>query len=243
METLKELVVPSNFCLLLVAIGAAAYLRSSTRRFSRWLLGGAGLLLVTLSSGWIASALLSPLEYSSLPASLRKDDPPANAIVVLAAYGTEEPEMPLSSWLNGSALFRVVESIHLRERCAACRVFVTGGSPTVEVMAKMLVSLGVPEDKLVLDTGSANTSESARNLADRVRGGPFYLVTSAGHMPRALLVFRRQGLDPLPAPTDYQLPREFTRAHLLPSPLGLHYSDLAVHEYLGILWYRLRGRL
>jgi len=27
----------------------------------------------------------------------------------------------------------------------------------------------------------------------------------------------------------------------LPTPLALEYSDFAVHEYLGILWYRLKN--
>ena len=241
METFKELLVPSNFCLVLAAAGVAACLVPATRRLSRVLIAGAGVLLLVLSSGWTASALLAPLEHAYGPASVRPGDPQPRAIVVLAAYGAEDRDMPLSSWPNGSAMFRIVEAVHLRRRCAECKLYLTGSSPTVEVMAQVLLSLGVPQDGMVLDTASQNTGQSARNLAGRLREVPVYLVTSAGHMPRAMLAFRAHGLDPVPAPTDYQLPRQFARAHLMPSPMSLHFSDLAVHEYLGILWYRLNG--
>lgn len=240
METFKELLVPSNFCLFLAVAGAATYLVPATRRLSCRLFAAAALLLLVLSSGWTASALLSPLEHAYGPARAPAEDPQPLAIVVLAAWGADDPDMPLSSWPNGSAIFRIVEAVHLRSRCTACPVFVTGSSPTVDVMAEVLASLGVARDAIVLDRDAQNTAQSARNVAARFGAVPFYLVTSAGHMPRALLAFRAHGLDPLPAPTDYQLPREFSRANLLPSPMSLYLSDLAVHEYLGILWYRLK---
>lgn len=241
METLKEFLVASNLCLLLGATGVLAYVRPATRRLSRWLLAGTTVLLATLSSGWTATALLSPLEHANRPAGARNVDPPAVAIVVLAAYADAEPALPLSSRPNASALFRVVEAVHLRERCRACPVYVTGNSPTVDVMAEVLASLGVPDREIVTDTGAEHTARSARNMAARLPAGPFYLVTSAGHMPRALLAFRQQGLAPLPAPTDFKRPRVASLDDALPSPRGLHHSDLAVREYLGLLWYHLNG--
>jgi uncharacterized SAM-binding protein YcdF (DUF218 family) len=60
-------------------------------------------------------------------------------------------------------------------------------------------------------------------------------------MPRSVGVFRKQGLNPLPAPTDYMSRKNYMAISYLPSPLHLYYSDLAVHEYLGILWYKIRG--
>lgn len=241
METLKELLVPSNACLLLAAIGALVCLSPAHRRLGRRLLAVAAVALLALSSGWTATALLAPLEYATTPASLRNDDPPVRAIVVLGAYGAEESEWPLSSRANGSAMSRCVETLHLIPRCAACDIHVTGNAETVTVMAKLLVSLGAPSQRIALDPHAEHTLESARNLAEQLRGASFYLVTSAAHMPRALIAFRAQGLAPLPAPTDYQRPPSLTRAKPWPSPLALHQSDLAVHEYLGILWYRLQG--
>jgi uncharacterized SAM-binding protein YcdF (DUF218 family) len=54
---------------------------------------------------------------------------------------------------------------------------------------------------------------------------------------------RHQELRPIPAPTDYQLPKDWRFAEAKPSPFSLTVSDLAAHEYLGLTWYRLRGLL
>jgi len=239
METLKEFLVASNVCMALGVIGALAYVRPATRRLSRWLLAASAFLLVVLSSGWTATALLAPLEYSSAPASVRSDDPPVMAIVVLAAHAEAEPSLPLSSRPNASALARIVEAVHLRSRCRDCPIFVTGGSPTVAVMVEVLASLGIPERDIVVDAGAEHTAQSARNMAARLPAGPFYLVTSAGHMPRALLAFRQQRLAPMPAPTDFKRPRTASLADVLPSPRGLYHADLAIREYLGLLWYHV----
>ncbi len=72
---------------------------------------------------------------------------------------------------------------------------------------------------------------------------PCYLVTSAGHMPRSMAAFARAGMQPLPAPTDHQLPKNVAQAKWGLSVFHLECSDLAVHEHLGLWWYRLRGRV
>lgn len=241
METIKDLLVPSNACLLLAVLGGVAFTVPATRRAAPRVVATALLFLLALSSGWTATALLAPLEHAHAPALLRDGDPAAHAIVVLGAYAAPESDLPMSSWPNDAGLFRVVEAIHLRDRCSGCRMFVTGSTPTVNAMASVLVSLGAPADDVHIDGAANTTAASARNLADRLRGTPFFLVTSAGHMPRALLAFRAQGLQPRPAPTDYRAPLSLASANPWPTPHSLVLSDLAVHEYLGILWYRLQG--
>jgi uncharacterized SAM-binding protein YcdF (DUF218 family) len=241
METFKELLTPSNACLLLAAMGGLAFAVPAMRLAARWMLTAASLLLLTLASGWTATALLTPLERANTTAIVRDGDPAARAIVVLGAFGIPEPDVPLSSWPNDAGLFRVVEAIHLRERCRDCRVFVSGSTPTVDAMAKVLVSLGVSPMDVGIEGRSDTTVASARNMEGRLRGAPFYLVTSAGHMPRALLAFRALGLNPLPAPTDFRAQRDLAFANPWPNPHSLMLSDLAIHEYLGLLWYRLQG--
>jgi uncharacterized SAM-binding protein YcdF (DUF218 family) len=184
---------------------------------------------------------LSRLEHEFITTLPRDGDLPPRAIVVLGAYGFPDQGLPLSSWPNDAGLVRIVEAVHLAQRCADCRIVVTGTSPTVEAMAEVMTSLGVSSRAIELDTSAESTAASARNLSTRLRSSPFYLVTSAGHMPRAMLAFRAMGLQPLPIPTDFRAPRGFASSGLLPAPRYLVLSDLAVHEYLGILWYRLQG--
>jgi len=199
------------------------------------------MLLLIFSSGKTATLLLSPLEYAypRVP-----DQPtPARAIVVLAAYAADDPNMPLSARPNSSGLFRVVEGALLWRRCPDCAVVVTGRSPTTSVMAELLVALGVPRARVQLDNDADSTGASAMNVRRLFGDAPLYLVTSAGHMPRSMAVFARAGMQPLPAPTDYRLPKDVAQAKWGLSVFHLECSDLAVHERVGLWWYRLRGRI
>jgi uncharacterized SAM-binding protein YcdF (DUF218 family) len=68
------------------------------------------------------------------------------------------------------------------------------------------------------------------------------LVTSAFHIPRARAAFAAQGLAVVAAPTGFHGPPFQDVGSLLPSATGLRDSSLACHEYLGRVWYALRGR-
>ncbi len=243
MEILATLVLPSNLVLLIGFIGIGLSLLPRWRRGGPYLLTGALILLLVLSSGKTATALSSPLEYAYPKAPAPDVQSPAKAIVILAAYAADDPNMPLSSRPNGSAMFRIVEAVHLWRACQQCTVMVTGIAPTTKVMAESLVALGIPTAQIRVDSGAANTSGSAVNLRASLADQPFYLVTSAGHMPRSMGVFLKQGLRPIPAPTEYHVPRNLAQANWSPSSLSLSFSDIAVHEHIGILWYRLTGRI
>ena len=82
-------------------------------------------------------------------------------------------------------------------------------------------------------------------LVDPKPGQRWLLVTSAWHMPRAMAAFRKAGFQVEPWPVDYRTAGWSDAFHLFPfeSPAqGLRQLDLAVHEWLGLLAYRLSGR-
>ena len=243
MEALTNFVVPSNLVLLIGFTGIVLSLRSRWRRVGPYFLTGALILLLILSSGKTATALSSPLEYAYPKAPAFDAQSPARTIVVLAAYATDDPNMPLSTRPNDSAMFRIVEAVHLWRACQQCAVIVTGINPTTKVMAEALAALGIPDAQIKVDGAAGNTAGSAANLRASLGEQAFYLVTSAGHMPRSMGVFRKQGLHPIPAPTDYHVPRNISQANWSPSSLNLYFSDIAVHEHIGMVWYRLTGRL
>jgi uncharacterized SAM-binding protein YcdF (DUF218 family) len=240
-DYLKELVVPSNFCLAIAILGCLLWLIPRTRRIGTFAVATSAAMLLIFSSGKTAAWLLSPLEY----AYPRIPDGPLQpgAIVVLAGYAADDRDMPLSSRPNGSTLFRVAEAVDLWRRCQDCTVAVTGFDPTVKVMGELLVALGIPASQLHLDNQANTTADSAVNMRALLNDKRIYLVTSAGHMTRSLGVFVKQGLNPIPAPTDFQLPKRVAQADWRPTPFHLNCSDTAVHEYVGIWWYRLRGRI
>ena len=119
-------------------------------------------------------------------------------------------------------------------------------SVTESAVAKdILVAMGMAADRIELEQRSRTTCENAEQSADVAKpeeGQVWLLVTSASHMPRAVACFRAVGFGVVPFPVDYR-----TRdADLWRPPLsiadGLQMIDLAAHEWIGLIGYRVLGR-
>lgn len=239
MSILAALVLPSGFAVLLWALGMiAALLRR--RAWSCGLLAASGAVLAIFSSGYMAAALMSPLEYV-YPRVDVAAHPDVRRIVVLTGWASVDRELSLTDRLNDSSAYRVMLALELYRERPDCTVIVSGSRTTSHVMAEALEKLGIPRDRLSLEDGSDSTAASAAALRGFVGGDRFFLVTSAGHMPRSMAAMQRQGLQAIAAPTEHQEPREWWRAEGRPTGESLAVSDLAVHEYLAIAWERLRG--
>jgi len=238
MRFLAQLALPSNLALFLFGAGILAALWPRARRWSPLLLGACGAVVFGFSSGKVAAALMSPLEYAYPAIHDARGHPEVRSIVVLTAWAADDPNMPLSSRLNASGAFRVLMALKLHRDCPDCRVIVSGSKTTARIMADTLHELGIPRD-IVIQDEAQHTDDSAESLGTTIGREPFFLVTSAGHLPRSMRLFARRELHPIPVPVDYQLPRDWRDADLAPSPFSLGVSDLAIHEYLGILRTRL----
>lgn len=240
---LQEIVLPSGIVALLFLLGLALLTIKRTRTCAWLPLSGAGALYMIFSNGLVATFLMSPLEYAYPSMRDPASHSEAKVIAVLTAYAAEDTDMPLSSQLNASSAFRVLEAANLYAERPDCRVMVTGSRVAAKLMAEQLLRLGVPPDKLVVDGDSPHTSDSADRIRALVGTGHVFLVTSAGHMRRAMGVLRKQGVEAIPVPTDYQLPKALRDASWTQSTIHLQASDLAVNEYLGLVWYRMRGKI
>jgi len=198
---------------------------------------------ITLASGPVSSLLLGRLEHR-YPA-LINDEQVKNAktIVVMAGHAEPDSYLPISSVVSASTAFRLMEAIRLWRVIEGSKILISGAGSTPELMKKVLISLGVPDQVVLIENKSRNTYDSAANVYQMVGTNDIILVTSAGHMPRSLGVFKKNGMDPVPAPTDYLTAPSCLVAGYLPTASHLAYTDLAVHEYIGIFWYKVTGRL
>lgn len=228
---------------LVFALGLAALLLQRTRRLAWMPLAAASLAYLLFSNGLVATLLMSPLEHAYPPVRDARDHPDAAMIVLLTAYAADDPDMSLSGRLNSSSAFRVLEAANLHAARPELRILVTGSETGARIMEQQLLRLGVPAESLIVDGASPNTAGSAAMTRELAASGPVFLVTSAGHLTRADGAFRKLGIRTIPAPTDYWLPRSPLDASWTPSSLHLQASDLAVHEYLAIAWYRLSGKI
>lgn len=114
-------------------------------------------------------------------------------------------------------------------------------------MKAAAVYMGVPSEDILTETQSNNTMENAVRLAELLPPGDkrcIGLVTSATHMLRAEKVFRKQFPEYtiVPVPTNYMYYKTVWSANqTIPSAGAFEQSTIAIHEWIGILWYSLRN--
>lgn len=170
--------------------------------------------------------------------------PKADAIVVLG--GALSPPSGRNAEIDlHSGSDRVWYAARLFHAGKAPLLLLSGGSDPerhpfseARAMAMFLADLGVPVQAVVLEEQSRNTRQNAAFSASilKARGiGRILLVTSALHMPRALALFRAQGLQVVPAPTDFEASQEPPPGVLawLPDALALDASGQAMKEIVG----------
>jgi len=112
-------------------------------------------------------------------------------------------------------------------------------------MAQIAGLLGVKPQDISLESDSRDTADQAEIIAKKIGRERFILVTSAAHMPRSMALFRKRGLQPIPAPADFPArePQGFDPSRFFPGAGGLGQVETALHEYLGLAWAWLRGEI
>jgi uncharacterized SAM-binding protein YcdF (DUF218 family) len=218
------------------------------------------IVLLLASNSWVANGLVRSLEWQQIPAG---ELPTADAIVVLGGATKSafppRPGVDVSEEgdrvLYGAQLYR--EGKAPLVIASGGRIAWRGGGPSESAdMAEILKTLGVPTTAILQDPTSLNTYQNAVNVRQimKERGiRRVLLVTSAMHMPRSLRIFQRQGIEAIPAPTDFLVTQQeseepnsspqATALSLLPDVDRLEKTTRVLKEYIGMVIYRLRGWL
>lgn len=249
-KTVGGLIMPYSLVGLLLPLGLAA-LFVGRRKLGRGLLLGAVGLLYLFSLSPVADLLARPLENRFPVIDPDKLPPDLAAVIVLSGGVNDRPELPPAARLGSDTLQRTLEGIRIWRARPESSLILCGGEwrqspdlpPPGKLMGDLARSLNVEPEKIVREVVSRDTFENAVEAARLLGGGPFVVVTSARHLPRAMAVFHRLGLKPIPAPTDHKIRAEPGRINLLPSLSAMASCQESIHEYLGLVWYRLRGRV
>lgn len=234
---------------LLLSLWAFGRLMKPQRRRIGWsLISGSVILCLICGWGWVPGFILGKLQTA--PRLAQPQWKTRNVIVLLGGGHVR--------WTGGewsSSLFemsRVREAARLYGACRArskfCKILASGGDPKkagrpeAEVMRDELVDLGIDATDILLEPKSNNTFQNAEFSAPLVRGqnaDEVVLLTSGGHLPRATLFFNHFGVTTEGAPAD------FVKVELtgFPSAQNLFYTDLALHEALGIARYYVYNML
>ncbi|MBN1418716.1 MAG: envelope biogenesis factor ElyC [Planctomycetes bacterium] len=195
-----------------------------------------------------ASSVLRPLERAYPPLTVDASTP-RTWIVVLGGGHIADPALPPTSQIGGASLARIVEAVRIQHQMPGVRLLLSGGTSgdpksDAQVMAEVARAIGVPDEAIVLEEASLDTEEQAETIEAIVGTEPFVLVTSASHMRRAMALFEKRGMKPVAAPAGHlaQDRQETGRDAFLPGFRGIRNGETAVHEYIGLLWAKIRGR-
>jgi uncharacterized SAM-binding protein YcdF (DUF218 family) len=183
------------------------------------------------------------------------DVAPGRTVLVILGSGNEY----VAGWsdhvtvTNPVEMERILEAHRVFQLISPAWIISSGGPPDASdpadssstVMRSELIRLGVPPERILLESASRNTYDEATLIAPMLRtlvAERLVLVTSATHMRRSLGAFRAVGWDAVPAVApDHERPRGWLW-WVLPSPLGLEWSAKVMHELAGIPYYWARGR-
>jgi uncharacterized SAM-binding protein YcdF (DUF218 family) len=251
-EALVYAVSVTGLLLGLLAGVVWLYVSRSPRAPRRWL--SAVLVIYMAASVHAVGRIISwPLRRGFSPFTAANVPPGRSAIVLLGAgsrtvqgRGTEK-----ISVLNLAGAARVLEAARVFRTMDSPWVISSGGAaggydmvPESETMKTALTQLGVPPDRILLESSSRVTHDQAVLTAAMLRDlgvSSFVLVTSNLHMRRALATFRHQGLQPVPAIARDPLDSQWIGLAWIPTQQGMEFAHEIAHDYVGLAWYKVRG--
>ncbi len=245
-KTISALSLPIPLILILLIIGICILYVNHNAWLGKLLVVIAAVILIVFTTPWIPNLMLHNLEKEYPPLTIAPKT--VIDIVVLGAGNGGYSNYPANDQLSSASLSRLVEGIRLHEQIKDSKLILSGGRifgspPDSKIMNNVATMLGVKPENILMEAGSRDTYQEAINLKKILGTKPFILVTSAYHMPRAMALFQHQGMHPIAAPTQLLLGKKrFTVKNYLPNSIYLLYSDIAFHEYLGVLWNKLSGK-
>ena len=150
---------------------------------------------------------------------------------------------------------RFIQAARLYKQGHIAKIIMTGGNALfidnreyneADFVIKNLVELGIPAADIIAEKKAKNTIENSvfsRRLLDSAHiPGPYVLITSAVHMPRAYKIFTSAGIKIRPYPCDYQVVAYDTRfswQSIVPSSAGFEMWNILLKEAVGTLslWF------
>jgi uncharacterized SAM-binding protein YcdF (DUF218 family) len=246
-DFLSTLILPLPILWLLILTGMASYFFKRTR-LTRVFAIIAIIWLGLISTGLLPDFLVSSLEhkYPSILTIKKPDDSSVPIyIMVLGAGHIDDKSLPPNSQLSKTVLVRLIEGIRLYHAIPGSKLIFSGdkGDQTESqaiIMAQTASFLGVSPDDIRMFKFTKNTADEAKTF--RLTFGSqnrLYVVTDAIHMPRAMYLFTREGINATAAPTNY-LNKKGSASNpfgfLIPRSDNINRMEAAIHEYAGLLW-------
>jgi len=203
-----------------------------------------GIFMWLLSLSPVSDMMLRGLEPDfKIPKNLHGD------VIILLGGGVydEAPDLSGIGAPSGDMLERTVTAVRIQKRLNV-PIIVTGGvvfkgkAAEAPIVKRFLVDLGVPSERVIIEDKARDTIENAKYSKEICEKDGYknpILVTSAYHMKRAVLSFKKVDMDVLPFPAGFRTweNKKYGWEDYLPQDLGG--ISVAIREYMGLLFYRI----
>lgn len=160
-------------------------------------------------------------------------------IVILSGGETFRKNKELiTSQFSNATLLRMIGGLELAAELGdGIHIICSGGSRHLK-QSRMMAEFGKkisPQQLFFAHSGAHQTSQHPNSVRPFVEDRSFVLVTSAVHMPRAMLYFKRAGMEPIPYPVAYAFSSDFSWRDLIPKVGNLRGYRSWLYETEGLL--------
>jgi uncharacterized SAM-binding protein YcdF (DUF218 family) len=239
------IIPPGFFVSVLLISGALLFFRRRRRGTGIFSLG-IGLLLWIFCSAPFSNFLMGGLESDyHLPHNVQGD------VIILLGGGIIDnvPDLSGIGVPTDRMLGRIVTAVRLQKKLNL-PIIVSGGKvyqskrSEAPIVRRFLIDLGVEKEQIIIEENSRDTYENAKYTKELCLQNNYknpILITSAYHMKRSLLSFKKVGLNARPYPANFKSKRigHLRWHHYLPQLGSLTTTADALHEYLGLIFYKL----
>jgi len=235
-------VSPLSLCVLLISLGLILIWLDKRKTLGKSLSTAGLIFLVFLSWNPTANLLLRPIEHQF---PIFDTTQTVDYVLVLGNATNIDNKMPVITHLSNAALERLLEGLRILKTQPNSKLIVSGydggtSKSCAEVYAEVAIILGTDPSRIIQMPNPKDTQEEAIEAKAIVKDSKIALVTSASHMPRALLYFESNKINAIPAPTNHLSPRVYSSSWKVNSE-GLQKSERAFYEILGQIWQWLKS--
>jgi uncharacterized SAM-binding protein YcdF (DUF218 family) len=257
---LKKLVsrflFPVPLCAGLLVLGLLLWCFTKWKRLGRGLVVAGTLLLLAFGYPWLPRLALGHLEsqYPVLPSDRPLSSVlrlPSCFIMVLGQGFSADTNRPPAARFGDEALKRIIVGVRLHRLLTNSTLLVSVAEPAAtqeekeRVMGELLLIFGLQTNAVKVCASAWDTEDEVRWCKNVAGTNRVIIVSSASHLPRAMLLARKCGLNALPAPSGFLVDTvtqsPFSPGRLFPGSINLYNSERALNEYLGLAWERVRG--
>ncbi|MCX7943976.1 MAG: YdcF family protein [Deltaproteobacteria bacterium] len=241
-KIITQILLPPGLIVLLLLLSAYAFYKKGmkTAAYINFILG---LLMYVLFIEPVQDYFYRELEEGlTLGTNINGD------VVIVLGGGVYEnsPDLNGNTVPSDEALARIVMAYRLHKRLDI-PIITTGGRiaksdhTEADVAKRYLIELGVREDKIITERVSRTTKENAEYTSKILKENGFkrpILVTTAYHMKRAILNFKKYGIQVIPAPCSFRAINrtDYKPFNYIPGPAN---PFPPLKELLGILYLEL----